>query len=102
MRGETPTLVWPNLTHFLSHLVEGIGAYPSTYLISTLFFYLRPGYRPVLFYRTPEQLATIERVKAELQKDLKKNIATEVAPFEKFWSASDYHQNFVRLHPDQN
>jgi peptide-methionine (S)-S-oxide reductase len=30
------------------------------------------GYRSVLFYRTPEQLATIERVKTELEKDLKK------------------------------
>ena len=61
-----------------------------------------PSYRPALFYRTPEQLATIERVKAELQKNLKNHIATEVVPFEKFWPASDYYQNFVRLHPDQN
>jgi peptide-methionine (S)-S-oxide reductase len=27
---------------------------------------------------------------------------TEVVAFEKFWPASDYHQNFVRFHPDQN
>ena len=61
-----------------------------------------PSYGPGLLYRTPTQLATIERVKAELQKDMAKQITTEVVPFEKFWQASDYHQNFVRLHPDQN
>lgn len=58
------------------------------------------SYRPALFYRTPEQLATIERVKAELQKGLKKPIATEIVSFEKFWRAEDYHQDFERRNPD--
>lgn len=57
------------------------------------------SYRPALFYRSPEQLATIERVQAELQKDLDKPIATEILPFKKFWPAEDYHQNFVMLNP---
>lgn len=58
------------------------------------------SYRPALFYRTAEQLATIERVKAELQKGLRKPIATEIVPFVKFWPAEDYHQDFVKRNPN--
>jgi peptide-methionine (S)-S-oxide reductase len=57
------------------------------------------SYRPALFYRSPEQLATIERVQAILQKDLDKPIATEVLPFSKFWTAEDYHQDFAKRNP---
>jgi len=57
------------------------------------------SYRPVLFYRTPEEKAEIERVKALVQKDFKKPIATEIVPLVKFWPAEDYHQNYVKLHP---
>lgn len=58
-----------------------------------------PSYRPILFYRTPEEKAEIERVKALVQKDYSKPIATEIVPFEKFWQAEDYHQNYVMLNP---
>ena len=57
------------------------------------------SYRPILFYRTPEEKAEIDRVKALVQKEFKKPIATEIVPFEKFWAAEDYHQNYVKLHP---
>ncbi|MFQ3224302.1 MAG: methionine-S-sulfoxide reductase [Lentimonas sp.] len=57
------------------------------------------SYRPALFYRSPEQRATIERVKAELQKGIKKPIATEIIAYDKFWPAEDYHQNFVKRNP---
>ncbi|MFT4900861.1 MAG: peptide-methionine (S)-S-oxide reductase [Lentimonas sp.] len=57
------------------------------------------SYRPALFYRSPEQLATIERVKAELPKAIRDTIATEILPFEKFWPAEDYHQDFVKRNP---
>ncbi len=59
-----------------------------------------PSYRPVLFYRTPEEKAEMERVKALVQKDFTKPIATEIVPYEKFWAAEDYHQNYVKLNPD--
>ena len=59
-----------------------------------------PSYRPVLFYRTPEEKAEIERVKALVQKDFSKPIATEIGPFEKFWKTEDYHQNYAKLHPN--
>ena len=29
-----------------------------------------------------------------------KPIATEISPFTKFWKAEDYHQDFVKLHPN--
>lgn len=61
-----------------------------------------PSYRPALFYRTPNELATIERVKADVQKGLKKPVATQIVPFEKFWPADAYHQDFVRRNPDQS
>ena len=57
------------------------------------------SYRPALFYRSPEQLATIERVKAELQKQYKQPIATEIVAYKQFWPAEDYHQNFVKRNP---
>ncbi|MFH1499983.1 MAG: peptide-methionine (S)-S-oxide reductase MsrA [Verrucomicrobiota bacterium] len=57
------------------------------------------SYRPALFYRTAEQLEIIRRVKAELQKDLKKPIATEIVPFVKFWPVGEEHQDFVKRNP---
>lgn len=59
------------------------------------------SYRPALFYRSAEQLATIERVKAELQKTVKKPIATEIVAFEKFWRAEAYHQDYEKRNPNQ-
>ncbi len=58
------------------------------------------SYRPALFYRTPEQLATIEQVKVELQKTLKKPIATEITAYVKFWPAEQYHQDFEKRNPN--
>ena len=58
------------------------------------------SYRPILFYRTPEEKAEIERVKALVQKDFKGAIATEIKPFKKFWKAEDYHQDYVKLNPN--
>lgn len=58
------------------------------------------SYRPILFYRSEEEKAEIERVKAIMQKDYDKPIVTEIVPFEKFWKAEDYHQDYVKLHPD--
>lgn len=58
------------------------------------------SYRPVLFYRNEEQKAAIEKVRAEVQKKYSKPIATEIVPLEKFWPAEDYHQDYVKKHPD--
>ena len=60
-------------------------------------------YRSAIFYRTLEQKATTEQVIAEL------NVAhiwdapiiTEVKPFEKFYPAEAYHQEYFRKNPSQ-
>jgi peptide-methionine (S)-S-oxide reductase len=60
-------------------------------------------YRSVIFYHTEEQREIAERVKAELDKSgtWKNPIVTEIAPFEKFYKAEDYHQNYYRNNPNQ-
>lgn len=58
-------------------------------------------YRSIIFYQTKEQKRIIEAKKAALAKKLNAKIAAEVYPFQKFWVAEDYHQNYERLHPNQ-
>jgi peptide-methionine (S)-S-oxide reductase len=60
-------------------------------------------YRSVIFYHSDEQQKTAEKVKAELDRSGKwKNpIVTEIVPFEEFYKAEDYHQNYFRDNPDQ-
>ncbi|MDP9291428.1 MAG: peptide-methionine (S)-S-oxide reductase MsrA [Verrucomicrobiota bacterium] len=53
-------------------------------------------YRPIIFYRNAEQKAVIEKAKVEAQKKYSKPIATEIVPFEKFYPAEDYHQDYVK------
>lgn len=56
-------------------------------------------YRSVIFYHSPEQKAIAEQVIKELeaQKVWKARIVTEIAPFEAFYVAEDYHQEYFRL-----
>ena len=56
-------------------------------------------YRSALFYRTAEEKSTIEKSKAALEKQLGKPVATQIAPFEKFYPAEAYHQDYVKNHP---
>ncbi len=58
-------------------------------------------YRSIIFFQNDEQKATIEKVSAEVAKDYDQPLAAEVVPFQKFWIAEDYHQNYERLHPEQ-
>ncbi|MFD1016266.1 peptide-methionine (S)-S-oxide reductase MsrA [Winogradskyella rapida] len=57
-------------------------------------------YRSIIFYQNKEQKQIIEQKKASLAKKLDAPIAAEVYPFQKFWLAEDYHQNYERLHPE--
>ncbi len=61
-------------------------------------------YRSVAFYRTPEEKTIIEnQVKAlTVSGEYKKPIATQVMPFTKFWTAEDYHQNYIEHNPDNS
>ena len=61
-----------------------------------------PQYRSAIFYHSPEQKATAEKVIAELTaaKEFKDPIVTEVTKFSEFYSAEDYHQNFYVNNPN--
>ncbi|APG61269.1 peptide-methionine (S)-S-oxide reductase MsrA [Christiangramia salexigens] len=56
-------------------------------------------YRSIIFYQNEEQKKIIEEVKTEVGKDYKKPLAAEVLPFQKFWVAEDYHQNYEKNNP---
>ena len=56
-------------------------------------------YRSILFYQNKEQKEIIENVKAEVAKEYNKPLAAEILPFQKFWIAEDYHQNYEKNNP---
>ena len=61
-----------------------------------------PQYRSIAFYSTADEKVIIERKIGVLRKARTwSQITTEVTPFEIFYPAEDYHQNYERLHPDQ-
>ncbi len=57
-------------------------------------------YRSIIFYQNEAQKQIILKKKNALAKKLNVKIAAEVYPFQKFWIAENYHQNYERLHPN--
>ncbi|MFV9551983.1 peptide-methionine (S)-S-oxide reductase MsrA [Algibacter sp. PT7-4] len=57
-------------------------------------------YRSIIFYQNEKQKQIILNKKEALAKKLGVKIAAEVYPFQKFWVAEDYHQNYEKLHPN--
>lgn len=59
-------------------------------------------YRSAIFYRTPEEKATVEAVikKVNATRHYDKPIVTEVTPFKVLYPAEVYHQGYYRLHPE--
>lgn len=57
-------------------------------------------YRSIIFYQNEEQKTIIKKKIAAIAKTHKVTVAAEVYPFQKFWKAEDYHQNYERLHPN--
>jgi peptide methionine sulfoxide reductase msrA/msrB len=55
-----------------------------------------PQYRSVIFYHDDAQKAAAEKVMAELKPEFKDPIVTELAPYEAFFKAEDYHQDFYK------
>lgn len=55
-------------------------------------------YRSAVFYHNDEQRKQAEAYKAQLTaaKTYKDPIVTEITPFDKFYKADDYHQNYYR------
>ena len=57
-------------------------------------------YRSIIFYQNDHQKQIILKKKEALSKILNKEVAAEVYPFQKFWIAENYHQNYEKLHPE--
>ncbi|WP_411274173.1 peptide-methionine (S)-S-oxide reductase MsrA [Daejeonella sp.] len=58
------------------------------------------SYRSIIFYRTPEEKSASEKYISEVQKKYSEPIAAQLLPFEKFWDAEDYHQQYVQNNPN--
>ncbi len=59
-------------------------------------------YRSIVFYQDEEEKSIIAQKIAAINAEIApQKVAAEVKPFEKFWIAEDYHQNYERLHPNQ-
>ncbi len=58
------------------------------------------SYRSIIFFNSPEEKLQAEKYIAEIQKKYSKPIAAEIVPFEKFWPAEDYHQDYITQNPD--
>lgn len=59
-------------------------------------------YRSVIFYRNEEEKAIALKVIKELKSSFDDMIVTEVAVFEQFYPADDYHQNYYNDNKDNN
>jgi peptide-methionine (S)-S-oxide reductase len=60
-------------------------------------------YRSAIFYHTPEQRAIAERMMADLRAAhvWDAPIVTELKPFDKFYPAEAYHQEYFKRNPSQ-
>ncbi len=61
-------------------------------------------YRSIIFYQNDEERKIAEDFKAKLDAsgEYDKPIATEIVPFEKFYPAEDYHQDYEKRNPNQS
>ena len=61
------------------------------------------SYRSAIFYHSPEQKEAAERVMKEISdaKLYDDPIVTEVAEFDRFWPAENYHQEYFANNPNQ-
>jgi methionine-S-sulfoxide reductase len=58
-------------------------------------------YRSAIFYHSDAQKETAERVKAEFEQSgrFKRPIVTQIVPASQFYSAEDYHQDYLQKNP---
>ncbi|WP_378177671.1 peptide-methionine (S)-S-oxide reductase MsrA [Aquimarina sp. SS2-1] len=56
-------------------------------------------YRSIIFYQNENEKNIIEKKKDFLGKTLNRKIAAEVTPFQKFWKAEEYHQDYEKRNP---
>ena len=57
-------------------------------------------YRSAIFYHSPEQQQTAEKIKDELNNSgkFRRQIITEIVPASTFYKAEDYHQRYYEKH----
>ena len=56
-------------------------------------------YRSIIFYQNKEQKEIIQQKKKTLSNELNRKIAAEILPFQKFWKAEEYHQDYEKRNP---
>ncbi|MFD2565084.1 peptide-methionine (S)-S-oxide reductase MsrA [Aquimarina rubra] len=56
-------------------------------------------YRSIIFFQNEDQKNIIQKKKDLLSKTLNRKIAAEVTPFQKFWKAEGYHQDYEKRNP---
>lgn len=52
-------------------------------------------YRSAIFFHSPEQKSTAERVLQEAQKQIRGKIVTQIEPAQTFYRAEEYHQKYL-------
>jgi peptide-methionine (S)-S-oxide reductase len=57
-------------------------------------------YRSVVFYRNEEEKKTVQEEIARQSKKYTSKIVTQVQPFTVFYPAEEYHQEYIKNHPD--
>ncbi|MDT0648730.1 peptide-methionine (S)-S-oxide reductase MsrA [Autumnicola edwardsiae] len=57
-------------------------------------------YRSIVFFQNQQQKEIVEEVKSQVAQDYEEPIAAEILPFQKFWVAEDYHQDYERKNPN--
>lgn len=63
-------------------------------------FYDRgPQYQTAIFYHNDEQKKIAEASKAKIEERFGKEVATKILPYEVFYPAEDYHQNYYKTNP---
>lgn len=56
-------------------------------------------YRSAAFYRNQKEKQVLEAEIQKVQGKYKQKIVTEVSPFTQFYTAEDYHQEYIHYHP---
>ncbi|PYS87726.1 MAG: peptide-methionine (S)-S-oxide reductase [Acidobacteria bacterium] len=61
------------------------------------------SYRSAIFYHTEAQRASAEKIIKEISEEgiYDNPVVTEVTPFDKFWPAENYHQEYFANNPNQ-
>jgi peptide-methionine (S)-S-oxide reductase len=59
-----------------------------------------PQYRSIVFYQNAKENQIIEAKKKAIEGATGENVAAEILPFQKFWVAEDYHQDYKKRNPN--